>query len=977
MIRKNEDKLKKTVLLTGLMLMLFRCSAIPENIQIEPADSKHAPKTAVETEEIDHPVSQDSAATDDPKLRLWENLTLRQKIAQMIMVRVRGDFYNNDNWYRDELRHWIEDDGIGGIITFGGSVHGTFHNIRNFQSWASVPMLVAADYERGTGQWLDGGTLFPPNMAVAATGDSENAYRQGKVTAAEGKALGVHITFSPVLDVNNNPENPIINFRSYSDSPGIVADFGSAFIRGVQENGMIACAKHFPGHGNTAVDSHTSLPVIQGSRSELEQMELLPFHKSVDVGVKMMMIGHLAMPGLDPTNRPATHSPRITRELLRNEWGFDGLIVTDGMEMTGLTKEAWAGESAVRTVLAGADILLLPMDVQQTIDAIEQAVKDGRISEDRINESVTRIWAAKSSQGLFSNTPFPGWENVENNVGIRSHRETAERISRQSVTVVKQTSSLPLKPEKIKKLGHMILSMDDDVKDRLRPFIRDISNTHGNVEQVFINEEVSELRSREVLDRLKACDHVLVTLLVRIRMDKGLATIDDSHAELIRKLNTLNIPTTVVSFGSPYLKDYDFVPTYICTYGYGSVSQYAAADAVWGRINITGKLPVNLNSRYTRGVTGMDVPRRSSAFVPIRDSIDLEAAMSVLDSAVSDKVFPGAQVFISRRGERVFSGGIGNHTYETDAREVDIHSIYDVASLTKVLATTPVVMKLLSRKRIGLDHTVSQYFPQFSGKGREEVTLRHLLTHSSGLKAYERYYLKSGFGREEILNDILNQELESTPGSRMVYSDLGFLLLGAVLEKVSGKSLDHLADTNVFSKLAMEHTCYNPGSRELELIVPTEYDNTVRRGLVHGTVHDENAYIFGGNAAHAGVFSTAEDIGNYAQMLLNKGTFLGTRIFSGWQVQQFTRRQNIPVGSERCLGWDTPSRNGRSSAGDHFSEQAFGHLGFTGTSLWIDPEYEIIIVLLTNRVHPTREKEGIYQVRRRFHNEVMKALMVG
>lgn len=351
--------------------------------------------------------------------------------------------------------------------------------------------------------------------------------------------------------------------------------------------------------------------------------------------------------------------------------------------------------------------------------------------------------------------------------------------------------------------------------------------------------------------------------------------------------------------------------------------------------------------------------------------------MSVLDSAVSDKVFPGAQVFISRRGERVFSGGIGNHTYETDAREVDIHSIYDVASLTKVLATTPVVMKLLSRKRIGLDHTVSQYFPQFSGKGREEVTLRHLLTHSSGLKAYERYYLKSGFGREEILNDILNQELESTPGSRMVYSDLGFLLLGAVLEKVSGKSLDHLADTNVFSKLAMEHTCYNPGSRELELIVPTEYDNTVRRGLVHGTVHDENAYIFGGNAAHAGVFSTAEDIGNYAQMLLNKGTFLGTRIFSGWQVQQFTRRQNIPVGSERCLGWDTPSRNGRSSAGDHFSEQAFGHLGFTGTSLWIDPEYEIIIVLLTNRVHPTREKEGIYQVRRRFHNEVMKALMVG
>ncbi|MDP6570698.1 MAG: glycoside hydrolase family 3 N-terminal domain-containing protein, partial [Candidatus Marinimicrobia bacterium] len=260
------------------------------------------------------------------------HLSLREKIAQMVMVRIRGDYYHSDHWYRKQLKKFLVEDGIGGVITFGGSIHGTYYNIQQFQNWAKYPLLVAADYERGLGQWMGGGTLFPSNMAVAATGDSKLAYDQGKITALEARALGVHITFAPVMDINNNPENPIINFRSYSDNPETVSTFGTEFIKGAQEYGLIACAKHFPGHGNTATDSHTSLPTIEGSRSELMHMELSPFRSAIDAGVEMMMTGHIALPGLDDSGLPASHSPLIGNKLLQEEMGFKGIIITDGME---------------------------------------------------------------------------------------------------------------------------------------------------------------------------------------------------------------------------------------------------------------------------------------------------------------------------------------------------------------------------------------------------------------------------------------------------------------------------------------------------------------------------------------------------------------------------------------------------------------------------------------------------------------------
>ena len=313
----------------------------------------------------------------------WNNLTLREKIAQMIMVRVRGDYYSIDNNYRKSLEKWLKKDGVGGVISFGGSIHGSYYNIHQFQKWAKIPLLVAADYERGLGQWMRGGTLFPSNMALAATEDSSLAYEQGKITAIEARALGVHVTFSPVMDINNNPNNPIINFRSYSDNPETVSKFGVEFIKGAQENGLIACAKHFPGHGNTETDSHTSLPTIDGDKISLTNMELEPFRNSINANVKMIMVGHISLPGLDDSGSPASHSNIITTQILRTELGFKGIVVSDGLEMGSLTKSVWSGESAIRAVEAGVDILLLPINVKETIESIEKAVKSGRLSEKR------------------------------------------------------------------------------------------------------------------------------------------------------------------------------------------------------------------------------------------------------------------------------------------------------------------------------------------------------------------------------------------------------------------------------------------------------------------------------------------------------------------------------------------------------------------------------------------------------------------
>ena len=757
-----------------------------------------------------------------PKL---SNMTLDEKIAQMIMVRVSGNFYNNPSYSYDSIKELIQDYKVGGIIMFYADIHGAFHNINLFQSWSDIPLLVGSDYERGLGQWMDGGTLFPSNMAIAATEIKENAYKQGEVIAKEAKALGVHAVFAPVLDINNNPNNPIINLRSYSDSPNIVSEFGVSFIKGIQDQGIIACAKHFPGHGDTDIDSHTSLPTINVNKKNLYRNELVPFKAAVENNVKMIMAGHLIVPSLDPSQKPTTHSERILTGVLRKDLGFKGIIITDAMEMGALSSNISNDESVIRTIEAGSDIVLLPIDAISSIKAIKRAVKDGRISEKRIDKSVERILESKKNAGLFNKGGFPNWHDIERLVGSNEHKRYARKVTAESITLVKDDKkTIPLKPEKINKLSYIVLSTDDNTKDYLKKFSRDITRTVDNVNEVFVNYKLDHYLINKIIDKVYNSDIILISSLVRISMNKGISTIDPSHLEFLKKLKErTDKPIVLVSFGSPYMDSYNYFDAYITTYGYGPISVKAAADAVFGREKISGKLPIDLNAIYNKG-TGLDRLKRISEFkIKKNNKYNLDSAFAVIDSAIQNEIFPGAQIFISKGEDIISHKGMGTYTYDKGSNKIDTSSIYDIASVTKVMSTVPLIMKLVEKKRLSVGSYVSEYYPDFINGNKKNIKIKHLLTHSSGIKGYIQYFKMAQINTEdEIIENIISRDLEFKPGSKFEYSDLGFILLKDIIEKANRSNFGNLASRWIYRPLGMSNTYFNPELYLKDRIVPTE-----------------------------------------------------------------------------------------------------------------------------------------------------------
>ncbi|MEE9166412.1 MAG: glycoside hydrolase family 3 protein, partial [Candidatus Neomarinimicrobiota bacterium] len=427
-----------------------------------------------------------SIKEEKPKVLGISDLSLEEKVAQMFMTRYTGGFYTESSYVYQQVKRLVKEHGIGGIIPFFGSTHGTIENLNELQRLSRIPLLVAADYERGVGQQLDGATLFPTNMGLAATDSPELAYNQGMITAKEARAVGVHITFAPVMDVNSNPDNPIINFRAFGDSPEIVSRFGVEFIKGAQESGLIATAKHFPGHGDTGTDSHTTLPVIEKDNNTFESVDLVPFKAAIDAGVKMIMVGHIAVPSLDESGKPATLSNKLNGDLLRNKLGFEGIIVTDAMEMGGITESYWAGEAAIKTIETGTDMVLLPMDIDRAISAVTEAVRSGRISEDRIDASVKRILEAKRELGLWDQREV-SLKSAQSILGQDKFLSAAGEVSRKSITLVSDKANLiPIQAESVKNPIHILIATDEGMLPISRPFRSSISRIFENVETRFI-----------------------------------------------------------------------------------------------------------------------------------------------------------------------------------------------------------------------------------------------------------------------------------------------------------------------------------------------------------------------------------------------------------------------------------------------------------------------------------------------------------
>src|ERR1700720_4245023 len=848
------------------------------------------------------------------------------------------------------------------------------------QAKSKVPLLVGADFERGTAMRLDEGTSFPTAMALAAGGNPKDAYVMGKITALEARAVGVHWIYAPDADVNNNPGNPIINTRSFGEDPARVGEFVSAFVRGVQENGGLATAKHFPGHGDTAADSHIDLPVIRADRARLDQLELVPFRAAISMHVDSIMTGHLNVPALEPDpNTPATLSHSILTDLLRNQLGYQGLIVTDAMDMGGITVRYAPGEAAVRAVVAGADALLMPPVPDAAFEALQAAVKSGRISKERLDASVRRILQAKARLGLNKNK-LVDVNAINQKFGSAVWQSEAQDISDRGVTLLRDTAHrLPLDGTKSGRALLLAFYADpepypgEDLERELKSRFDSVTTLRADTR--FINADTLKLPPPDTYDV------ALLALFVRVSDRKGNVDVPAEQAALAEHLYTSGKPVITLGFGSPYLIErFPQAQTWLAAFGISDVAQISVARALFGQISAHGRLPVTVPGVDLKAGFGMELPANPMTVQPmdVRGEALLQPAYSVLEAAVADKASPGATLAVGYKG-KVAIHAFGNLSYEANAPAVDARTMYDIASLTKVVVTTTLVAKLAEGDfpaPLDLDAKVERYLPEWTTgangqdlEWRHKVTVRHLLTHTSGLPPFKEYW-RTSKSKQETLTRIFAESLDYEPGTKEVYSDLGIILTAEIIERLTGRPLDDLAKTYIFSPLGMKDTTFRPAKNLWPWIAPTEFDRNLRNRLVQGEVHDENAFTMGGVSGHAGVFSTARDLAAFCQMLLNGGVYAHRRILKRATITQFTTPQPLSNGT-RTLGWAVPTEG--SSSGHYFSTHSFGHTGFTGTSIWIDPDRQLFVVLLTNRVHPTRENQKIAQVRPALHDAVMQA----
>ena len=757
-------------------------------------------------------------------------MTLADKVGQMIGVRAFGLFRNRRAADQRALLDQVRRLRVGCVVVFESEVESLPPLLNELQDAAPVPLLVAADMERGMAFRVRRGVVpIPYAMAIGATGSEEAAHFTGVVAAREGRALGIHWAFAPVVDVNNNPGNPVINIRSYGEDPQLVGRLIAAFVRGAREGGLLTTAKHFPGHGDTALDSHMQLVTVTADRPRLDAVELLPFRSAVAAGVDAVMTGHIAVPALDATNTPATLSAPMSTDLLRTELGFSGLVVTDAMEMSGV-RAAWTGEAAIRAVRAGADFILLPPDPHVAIQALIRAVREGQITEARIDASVLRILEAKERLGLpRRRTVDPG--RLSESVARPEDVAQAMDIARRSITVLKnEGGALPLRAEEPLKILHLVMS-----SDLRNEFIQgwpedEMASRRVSAHTLALGPEVSAETEAQVVEMASRYTHVVASAFVRVGAYRGNVDMAKSHARLLKALAAAGRPVILISFGSPYLlRQVPEVPVYVCAYGAPESSQRAAIGALFGEYPVVGKLPVTIPGFFDHG-HGLDIPRREMTLRRARpEEAGFRAEVvpemdAVLEGAIARRAFPGAVAAVGRDGALIHLKPYGRLTYDADAASVDERTIYDLASLTKVIVTTTMAMILVDEGKLDLDKPVSAFLPAFKGGLKDRVTVRQLLTHSSGADWWAPLY-KELKGKDAYLQRIQGMELAYEPGTKSLYSDLGLILLGDILERVAGQDLQTFAQERIFAPLGMKDTGYRPASELLPRIAPTEMDS--------------------------------------------------------------------------------------------------------------------------------------------------------
>jgi beta-glucosidase-like glycosyl hydrolase/CubicO group peptidase (beta-lactamase class C family) len=935
---------------------------------------------------------------------IFQMMTVEQKIAQLIMIRAHSDKGPDHTARVEELIRKYE---VGGLCFFQGTPEKQITLTNQYQKLSSIPLLVAIDGEWSLGMRLKETMSFPRQLMLGAIQNNELLYRMGREIGQQMKRVGVHVNFAPVADVNNNAANPVINTRSFGEDRENVTQKCLAYMKGMQDEGILACAKHFPGHGDTNVDSHYDLPIIQHDKSRLDSIELYPFRQLAKQGIGGFMIAHLNVPALDSRpNRPSTLSRNIITGIAREEMNFDGLIFTDAMEMKGVTKYFEKGQAEAEALQAGNDIILLPEDVQAAIAAIEKYLADGRIPFMQLEASVKRVLSAKYRVGLHSFNPISS-DNLYKDLHQPSALSNRVQLIKEAITLVKNKNQLlPLKKVDLMSLASLSIGAES-----ITPFQKRLAS-YGKIEHFQVGKEISPDQHQTLMAALAKKKCVLVGLHDMNAFSAKNFGFTTSELAFLKELNEKTTLVLVV-FGSPYsLIHFEQVPVLINAYEGDSLTQDFSAQAIFGVFGFKGKLPVSVTKNILYGdgwITKGGLRLGYATPEHHKMSPDtLNQLRGIIQNAIEVGATPGGVVLVAKNGDIIFEEAFGNQDY-TGNRPVKTNDIYDVASITKVAATTLAIMRLEEQGIISIDKPLSEYIPALQETNKKDLTIADIMAHRAGLQNWipffektltskkppvlnEKYYrptaspefsipvtesiyLRTDY-RDTVLNEIYTSTLERA--NRYQYSDLGFYLLAEMIKLKTGKSLDEYVLDEFYLPMGLSATGFNPWKwADLEKVAPSEIDSYFRGQKLHGYVHDMGAAMLGGVSGHAGLFSNARDLAILMQVILYKGSYGGIEFFKPETIQKFTTHH--PKSIRRGIGWDmqqphTPTTHMSSKA----SYQTFGHTGFTGPVIWGDPKENLIFVFLSNRTYPTMRNGLLTRLytRRLLHGMVYKSLQL-
>ncbi len=926
----------------------------------------------------------------NPVEEVLKTLTLEEKIAQLITIR---SFAEGDSVYFAKIAGSVKKYGVGGVCFFKGTPHGLVYANNLYQASSKIPLLVSIDGEWGVAMRLDSVSAFPRQQTLGAMNDDNLIFQMGERVAEQCIRLGIHINFIPCVDVNSNPKNPVINTRSFGENRVNVANKGIAYMRGLQSKNVLGSAKHFPGHGDTDVDSHYDLPIIKHPFSRIDSLDLFPFKMLIKNGVWSVMVAHLNIPALDTSPYPSSVSPLVVDSLLKRDLGFKGMVFTDGLEMNAFAKYGRDGAMELRALQAGVDNLLLPVNTEKTIETIAKAVRSGRLSENAIDEKCRKILQAKYDLGILKSAPTVSSENLLRDLNTPQITQLNKEIYANAITVLENKNEiLPVNAKKYKRIANIRVG-DTGVSS----VFQNVVSQYCSADAFSIHRDFSDKLVDSIVQLFSGHD----LLIVSVNNTNMLATknygITPQSIRLIERLASLDCPMILTVFASPYamnlFSDQMNVEGLIVAYQEQSEALEVAAHGIFGANALKGRLPVTASSCYPH-LTGISIPAQRFPLVhspyPALDDTRFLAIDERLQKAIADSVFPGCQVFVAKNGEVVYNKTFGTHTYGDTAYPVLSSDLYDVASITKMAATTLALMKLYDEKKFDFDDEISEYLHYLKRSNKSELTIRQILAHQAGLRASvtthkdldlfcetqdEEYSIQvaNNLYTSENALEKLREEIVESPVARKktyLYSDLGFYLMADLVRELSGKSLDEYVTENFYIPLELEHTAFNPLRKfPLSQIVPTEEDLVFRKQLVHGFVHDPTVAMQGGVGGSAGLFANAEDLAVLMQMLLNGGEYGGKRYISKETIELFTNP--ILPNNRRGAGFDKPNIGSTNSpACEQASAKSFGHSGFTGTLLWADPENQMIYVFLSNRVNPTAANNKL--AKQNIRTEIMR-----